>query len=133
VDVIILVVTTVLALITILLVIWVAEEQMFIFGLRPSESISTDIAGLITLSRGLPGDVELSYGSITKDVLYNITIKNKLVCVTARAHYTSTDCSSFSAPDDVDGGEKVDVSDFNVLIKKTDGGVVTVNFEELED
>lgn len=129
-DVIVLVITTILSLITILLVIWVAEEQMFVFGLRPSESVSTDIAGLITLSKGLTGDVEKNYGNITKEVLYNITIKNKLVCVTARSHYTSTDCSS--SVFNVEEMKRVGGSGFNLLIKKSDLGEVTVELEELE-
>lgn len=119
-----------LSLITILLVIWIAEEQMFVFGLRPSESVSTDIAGLITLSRGLPGNVKLSYGNPTKDVLYNITIKNKLVCVTARAHYTSTDCSSSDF--DVKDMKEVHKSGFNLVIEKSDD-IDDVRLEELEE
>ena len=115
-DVIVIVITSVLSLITILLVIWQAEEQMFVFGLRPSESTSTDIAGLITLTRGLAGDVNISYSDVTDEIIYNVTIENKLVCVTGTSHYTSTDCSSTTdgIPGQTAGGK-----DFTLFIEKT--------------
>jgi hypothetical protein len=123
-DVIIIVISTILSFITVLLVIWEAEEQMFVFGLRPSESVSTDIAGLITLSRGLAGDVKLSYSNVTREIIYNITIKDKLVCVTARTHYNVTDCSSFASEIECDGSCKVGGSGFNIEIEKTEDSVV---------
>jgi hypothetical protein len=123
-DVIIIVISTILSFITVLLVIWEAEEQMFVFGLRPSESVSTDIAGLITLSRGLAGDVKLSYSNVTREIIYNITIKDKLVCVTARTHYNVTDCSSFVSEIECDGGPcKVGGSGFDIEIEKTKDSV----------
>ncbi|MDI6825824.1 MAG: hypothetical protein QMD36_01355 [Candidatus Aenigmarchaeota archaeon] len=117
VDVILIVVSTILCLITVLLILWQAEEQMFVFGLRLSESVSTDIAGLITLSKGLAGDVELSYRNKTGEIDYSIMIKDKLVCVTATSTYTSTDCSSSAA--DITETKKVKGSGFNLLITKT--------------
>jgi hypothetical protein len=94
-DVIIITVATILTLLTILLVIWESEKQMYLFGLRPSESTSTDIAGLMTLARGLSGNVEgIKYENVTRNILYDIAIKNKLVCVKSFARHTSTDCSS---------------------------------------
>jgi len=120
-DVIIIVISTILSLITVLLVLWEAEEQMFVFGLRPSESISSDIGGLITLSRGLTGNIKMSYGNTTSEIEYKITIKNKLVCVTATSRYTSTDCSSsaFNVPNT----KSIDGNGFKLLIEKTDDNV----------
>ena len=110
-DVIIITVATILTLLTILLVIWEAEKQMYVYGLRPSESTSTDIAGLITLARGLTGNVEnIKYGNITNNIIYNITIKNKLVCVKSVSRYTSTDCSS----------SVLDISTLNPLLNPGD-------------
>jgi hypothetical protein len=94
-DIIIITVATILTLITIILVIWEAEKQMYVYGLRPSESTSTDMAGLMTLARGLSGNVEnIKYENVTRNVLYDVTIKNKIVCVKSVARYTSSDCSS---------------------------------------
>jgi hypothetical protein len=94
-DIIIIVVATIITLIIIVLVIMEAEKQMYMYGLRPSESTSTDIAGLMTLTRGLPGDIEnIVYGNNTKNIFYNITIRDKIVCVSSVARYTTTDCSS---------------------------------------
>jgi hypothetical protein len=94
-DVIIITVATILTLLTIILVIWEAEKQMYEYGLRPSESTSTDIAGLMTLAGGLTGNVEnIKYGNITNNIIYDIAIKNKIVCVKSVSRYSSTDCSS---------------------------------------
>ena len=125
-DIILIVVSTILSLITILLVIWEAEEQMFVFGLRPSESISTDIAGLITLSKGLAGDAELSYKNMTTEIIYNITASNKLVCVTSFSRYVSTDCSSSVL--EITDNEKVGGKEFTVSIEKV-GEDVTFELE----
>jgi len=110
-DVIIITVATILTLLTIILVIWEAEKQMYVYGLRPSESTATDIAGLMTLSLGLTGDVKkITYGNVTNNILYNITIKNKTVCVKSASRYTSTDCSS----------SVLDISTLNPVINPVD-------------
>ena len=140
-DVIIVTIATVLSLVFIILVIWEAEKQMYIFGLRPSESTSTDIAGLITLARGLSGNVEnIKYGNVTRNVLYNITIKNKLVCVKSVARYTSSDCSSpafdISTLNLPENKLTTDASDFTFEIDKNDMNMITrillIKTEDLE-
>ena len=119
-DIIIITVATILTLITIILVIWEAEKQMYVYGLRPSESTSTDIAGLITLARGLSGNVKnIKYENVTRNVLYDITIKNKIVCVKSVARYTSSDCSS-SAFNFKDKLSIANASGFTFEMDKTD-------------
>ena len=93
------------------------------FGLRPSESVSTDIAGLLTLSRGMAGDVNIKYSNITSEIGYNITIKGKLVCVTAKSFYTSTDCSSSTSNADKTETKRWDGSGFDISIKKSNDKV----------
>lgn len=125
-DIFIITVATILTLITIILVIWEAEKQMYEFGLRPSESTSADMAGLMTLARGISGNVEnIKYENVTKNVIYNITIKNKLVCVESIARYTSTDCSS-SAFDSKDELSLQDVTGFEFKINKNDMNELTL-------
>lgn len=141
-DVVIITIATILSLVFIILVIWEAEKQMYIFGLRPSESTSTDIAGLMTLARGLSGNVEnIRYGNVTRNVLYNITIKNKLVCVKSVARYTSSDCSSpafdISILNKPENKLHVDCSDFTFEIDKNDMNMITrillIKTEDLEN
>lgn len=100
-DIIIILVATILTLITILLIIWEAEHQMYIFALRPSESTSTDMAGLTTLAKGLEGSIKITYANVTRDVMFNITLKNKLFCVWSQARHAIADCSTtaFNLPD----------------------------------
>lgn len=126
-DIFIVAVATILTLITIILVIWEAEKQMYVFGLRPSESTSADMAGLITLARGISGNVEnIKYENVTKNVIFNITIKNKLVCVESIARYMSTDCSSF-AFDSKDELSLQDVTGFEFEIDKNDVNGITLS------
>ena len=129
-DIIIIVVCTLLTLITIVLVIWEAEKQMYLFGLRPSESTAADIAGLITLVKGLTGDITTSYTNATRGVVYNITIKNKLVCVTAATRYIATDCSSI--PFNIDSPLTLtDAAGFRLDVKKR-GGKITLDLIEID-
>ena len=119
-DITILVVGIALTFMTVILVIWEAERQMYMFGIRPSESVATDIGGFITLSRGIVGkEVVISYTpQLTENVIYNVTIKDKTVCVTSYSRYTITDCAStaFNVP----GGIKRvrDVGTFTLKIEK---------------
>lgn len=128
-DIIIIAVCSILSLITIILVIWEAEKQMYVFGLRPSESTSVDMAGLITLSKGLTGDIFATYSNATKNVLYNITIKKKLVCVTAAARYTTTDCSSI--PFNIESPLTLrNVAGFRLNVEK-ESGIITLKLLEV--
>lgn len=115
-DLIIIIVGTVLALIGILFVINKAEEQLYTFGIRPSESASTDIAGLITLAHGFRRKFKIR---MEKDgnILYNVSIKGKLVCVSTLVRYRSTDCASMihNVTDEL---SRINVSDFEVILEK---------------
>lgn len=120
-DVVVIIFSTLLSFITILLVIWEAEEQMFAFGLRPSESLSSNIAGLLTIVKGISGNGRISYSNSTSEILYNITINKNLVCVKSTLKYTSTDCSAF--PLKVEEPQESNGSGFNLLIEKNDNSV----------
>jgi hypothetical protein len=125
-DIIIITVATILTLITIILVIWEAEKQMYVYGLRPSESTSTDMAGLMTLARGLSGNVEnIKYENVTRNVLYDVTIKNKIVCVKSVARYTSSDCSS-SAFDVQNKLSITNASGFTFKMDKNDMDITSI-------
>jgi len=125
-DIIIITVATILTLITIILVIWEAEKQMYVYGLRPSESTSTDMAGLMTLARGLTGDIEnIKYENVTRNVLYDVTIKNKIVCVKSVARYTSSDCSS-SVFDVQNKLSITNASGFTFEMNKNDMNIITI-------
>ena len=119
-DVVVIIFSTLLSFITILLVIWEAEEQMFAFGLRPSESLSSNIAGLLTIVKGISENGRISYSNSTSEIPYNITINKNLVCVKSTLKYTSTDCSAF--PLKVEEQES-NGSGFNLLIEKNDNSV----------
>jgi hypothetical protein len=95
-DIILIVIGAVMAILVIIMIIREAERQMYIFGLRPSESTATEIAGLVTVSNGLPGSVDLVYKNLTHEVFYYIFIKDKTVCVRAEipGAMNTTDCSS---------------------------------------
>jgi hypothetical protein len=127
-NIMIILVATILTLITLAFVIWEAEKQMYVLGLRPSESTSTDIAGLITLSRGLSGNVKnIKYENITKNVIYNITIRNKLVCVESFSRYTSSDCSSSAFDVSTTPGLTItDAYGFNFKMDKNDRNEITL-------
>jgi len=128
-DIIIIVVCTLLTLVTIVLVIWEAEKQMYLFGLRPSESTAADMAGLITLIKGLTGDITASYTNATKNIVYNISIKNKLVCVKAATRYIATDCSSI--PFNTKEPLTLNATGFRLDVEKKDGEI-TLNLVEIE-
>jgi len=129
-DIIIIVVCTLLTLVTIVLIIWEAEKQMYLFGLRPSESTAADMAGLITLTKGLTGDITTTYSNATRGVIYNITIKNKLVCVTAATRYIATDCSSI--PFNIDSPLTLtDAAGFRLDVEKKDSEI-TLYLVEIE-
>ena len=121
-DILMVVIATILAMMAVIFTIWAAEEQMYQFGIRPSESTASDMAGLITIARGLTTDTELNYGNITESITYNISIplNNKLVCVSARARYTITDCSSFAYQPIFGANPRkvTNVIGFNLVIQK---------------
>ena len=115
-DLIVIIFGTVLALIAVLFVIDAAEEQLYTFGIRPSESASTDVAGLITLAHGFHRNFEIE---MEKDgsMQYNISIEGKIVCVSTLTRYKTTDCASMT----YDVSEKVNktnVNSFKVKLKK---------------
>jgi hypothetical protein len=121
-DILMIVIATILAMMAVIFTVWAAEEQMYQFGIRPSESTASDMAGLITIARGLTTDTKLNYGNITESITYNITIpqNNRLVCVSARARYTITDCSSFAYQPIFDPNQRkiTDATGFNLVIQK---------------
>jgi hypothetical protein len=119
-DILMIVIATILAMMAVIFTVWAAEEQMYQFGIRPSESTASDMAGLITIAQGLTTETILKYGNITSGITYNITVMNKLVCVSARARYTITDCSSY-AHEPLWGGGTHKITDaigFNLVIEK---------------
>lgn len=112
------VIATILAMMAVVFTVWAAEEQMYQFGIRPSESTASDMAGLITIAKGLTTETVLTYSNITEGITYNITANNKLVCVSARARYTITDCSSY-AYEPIWGGTRItDATGFSLVIQK---------------
>ena len=116
-DIVILVVGTALTFMTVILVIWEAEKQMYMFGLRPSESVATDMGGFITLSKGIPGNFRIEYKpQLTENIVYNVTIKNKIVCVSSFTRYWVSDCSSTAF--DVGGPYKARNATITLIIKK---------------
>lgn len=122
-DIIIVVVATVLTFMTVVLVIQEAEKQMYVFGIRPSESVSTDIAGLITLTKGIPGEFTIEYKpQLKENVNYNVTIKNQIVCVSSTTRYSVSDCAS-TAFSSTDSPEQVNASDFTLQLIKTQPGL----------
>lgn len=116
-DIIIICFGIILDIAIIILIIGEAEKQMYIFGLRPSESTSTDIAGLATISKGLVGKVDLVYRNVTQGVFYKIFIEDKIVCVYAQltGAMNTTDCSSaaFNL-----GEDEFEGNGFEVTIRK---------------
>jgi len=119
-DILMVVIATILAMMAVIFTVWAAEEQMYQFGIRPSESTASDMAGLITIAQGLTTETELKYGNITSGITYNITVMNKLVCASARARYTITDCSSYAYEPLFGGGTRTitDAIGFNLVIQK---------------
>jgi hypothetical protein len=119
-DILMIVIATILAMMAVIFTVWAAEEQMYQFGIRPSESTASDMAGLITIAKGLTTETELKYGNITSGITYNITVMNKLVCASARARYTITDCSSYAYEPLWGGGTRriTDAIGFNLVIQK---------------
>ena len=120
-DLIVIIVSTVLALICILFVIDAAEEQLYTFGIRPSESASTDIAGLITLAHGFHRKFKIE---MEKDgsMQYNVSIEGKLVCVSTLTRYKTTDCASMTF-DVTDKVNKTNVNRFKVILEKSGLGL----------
>ena len=126
-DLIIIVIGSALAFMTVILIIWEAEREMYVLGLRPSESVSTDIAGLITASKGIAGRVWIRYRPrISGSVIYNVTIRNDTVCVTSQARHRVSDCSSTVAGN-VEGPYRlINATDFGVEITRHQYGSITV-------
>lgn len=82
------------------LIYWIIQQtQEFVgfFGFRSSDFIGSNIAGYTTVAGAIPGNVVMKYSDTSPEVIYDIDIRNKLVCVRSELYkqeITTTDCFS---------------------------------------
>jgi hypothetical protein len=106
------------------------QEFIGFFAFRSSDFVGSNIAGYTTVAGAIPGNVIMKYGVESPEVLYDVDIRNKLVCVRSELYkekIVTTDC--FSTVYALDYSEPR-TSDFFIKIEKTPTSITITNETE---